>query len=218
MKSGDGDGQSLTLIEIRAILAPFCVELTDDQIDKIREYTRLLLKWNKSVNLTAIEDPLEIIGRHFGESMYASRLLPVEAGNLVDVGSGGGFPGLALRILSPHLKVTVIESNKKKCVFLSEVVRALDLTNVGVVPHRYEEFRIPAGSVNFVTARALGGFSRLLQWSNTVLAARGHLVLWLGQDDSTTVSRAQSWVWQPAVKIPESQKRFILLGRPVRLP
>ncbi len=115
--------------------------------------------------MTSIVEPAEIVSRHFGESMFLHSLLPVENGRLADVGSGAGFPGLALKILCQDLDVILIEANKKKSAFLSEVARALDLRNVEVIPERFEEIRSEPGFADFVAARALGGFPKLLRWS-----------------------------------------------------
>ena len=201
--------------QIKLALSPFGIQPSSDQVAKIREHTRLLLKWNKLMSLTSITDPIEIIARHFGESMFLASVLPVENGRLADVGSGAGFPGLALKILYQHLQVILIESNKKKCAFLSEVVRSLGLVEVEVSPMRFEEVRAEAGFANFVTSRAIGGFPQLLRWSKHALAHRGHIILWVGGRDATSISGTLGWIWQPAIRIPESQRRFILIGRPI---
>src|SRR3981081_2110761 len=169
----------LTEDQIVASLAPFRVQLTPGQIAKIQEYIRLLLKWNQSVSLTSVVDPVEILVRHFGESMFICSLIPVEKCRLADIGSGAGFPGLALKIACPELRLTLIESNKKKCAFLSEVVRGLELENVGVMPIRFEEARVAPDFAELVTARAVGGFPDILRWAKAVLARRGHGILWL---------------------------------------
>jgi 16S rRNA (guanine527-N7)-methyltransferase len=195
-------------------VSPFSISLTQDQIRMIREYSSLLLKWNRSVGLTAITDLLEIVGRHFGESMYASRLLPMENCRLVDIGTGAGFPGLALKIICPDIRLVLIESNKKKCAFLNEVVRALGFTSVEIHAERFEQIRPESVQANIITSRAVGEFKQLLRWSKNALAHRGHLVLWVGSDDSTRIASTPRWVWQPAVRIPDSQRRFLLVGRP----
>jgi 16S rRNA (guanine527-N7)-methyltransferase len=200
--------------QISAALAAFGIELSSDQLSRIRDYISILLRWNKLLSLTSITDQIEIVSRHFGESMFASSVLPLENCRLADVGSGAGFPGLALKILIPSLFVTLIESNKKKSAFLSEVVRALDLKGVEVLPIRFEESRAVAGSYEIVCARALGGFPELLRWAKKVLPERGHLVLWLGGEDTTRITSVSGWIWNPAVRIPESQRRFVLTGRP----
>ena len=205
---------SLTEDRIISTLSPFRVHLTAGQIAKIQEYIRLLLKWNQSVSLTSVVDPVEILARHFGESMFICCLIPVEKCRLADIGSGAGFPGLAVKIACPELRLTLIESNNKKCAFLSEVVRALELENVEVMPVRFEEARVSPDFAELVTARAVGGFPDILRWAKTALARRGHVILWLGGEDSTRVSSTPGWIWKPAVKIPESQRRFVLIGRP----
>jgi 16S rRNA (guanine527-N7)-methyltransferase len=206
---------SLTDEQIASALSPFQVRPSTDERAKIREYVRLLLKWNQSVSLTSIVDPTEILMRHFGESLVARSLLPVENCRLADVGTGAGFPGLALKIVSPGLYAILIEPNKKKCAFLSEIVRALELREVEIVPMRFNEIRAEPGYAKLITARALGGFPELLRWARAVLDPRGHVVLWIGGEDSTKISGTPGWIWQPAIRIPESQRRFILIGRPM---
>jgi 16S rRNA (guanine527-N7)-methyltransferase len=161
-----------------------------------------------------VVDPAEIVARHFGESVFALSLLPVENCRLADIGTGAGFPGLALKIACPNLRVVLVEPNKKKCAFLHEVIRTLELKEVEVIASRYDEIRENPDFANIITARALGGFSDLLRWVRRSLSFRGHVVLWLGSEDSTKVSADPGWIWQPAVRIPESQRRFILIGRP----
>src|SRR3982074_1351079 len=132
---------SLSDDQIVSALTPFRVQLSSGQIAQTREYVRLLLKWNQSVSLTSVVDPVEIVARHFGESMFVSCLLPVENCRLADLGAGAGFPGLALKIACTNLHITLIESNKRKCAFLSEVVRSLELNSVEILPIRFEEIR-----------------------------------------------------------------------------
>lgn len=201
---------------LTAVLSAFGINPSRDQIHRIREYIYILLKWNKLLSLTSITDPVEIVSRHFGESMFASTILSLENCRLADVGSGAGFPGLALKILCPSLIVTLIESNKKKSAFLSEIVRGLGLTDVEVLPIRFEELRAETRSFDIVTARALGGFPELLGWASQVLSERGHLALWVGGEETTRIISGRGWTWNPAVRIPESQRRFILTGRPAR--
>ena len=209
------DKLALSDERIALALSPYGIELSLDQSSKVQEYIRILLKWNRLIGLTTIREPVEIVARHFGESMFFASIVPVENCRLADVGSGAGFPGLALKILSPSLQVILIESNKKKSAFLAEVARCLNLKGVEIITARYEEVRNDFGSVNIVTARAVGGFSSLLRWTKRMLAPRGHIALWVGGEDAATVSKIQGWIWQPAVRIPESQRRFILVGRPL---
>lgn len=196
-------------------LSAYSITPSKDQNAKIREYTLLLLRWNRTVSLTSITDPIEIVGRHFGESMFASRLLPVENCRLVDIGTGAGFPGLAVKIACPGIHLILIESNRKKCAFLSEAIRILDFDDVEVRPERFEQIRPETIQANVITSRAVGDFKQLLRWSFRGLVPRGHLLLWVGSEDSTRTASSPGWTWQSAVRIPDSQRRFILIGRPV---
>jgi 16S rRNA (guanine527-N7)-methyltransferase len=203
----------LSTVEIAHALAPYVREpLAEPQLGTISNYLDVLKKWNKTVPLTSIDEDAEMVARHFGESIFVASLLPIERGRLADVGSGAGFPGFPLKIAFPELQVTLIEPNIKKCAFLREVQGSLRLTEVEVVRSRYEDYPAAPNSFDFVSVRALGGYKRLLQWSKAVLRPRGRVILWLGIDDSTLLSRIKGWKWELPVTIPESRRRVILIG------
>ena len=111
-------------------LAPFHEPLPTEALEQIRVYVELLDKWNRKISLTTVSEPRDVLRRHFGESMFAHREGNFVGGRLADVGTGAGFPGLALKIASPSLVVELMEPNKKKCAFLAEVVRELALGDV----------------------------------------------------------------------------------------
>jgi 16S rRNA (guanine527-N7)-methyltransferase len=184
--------------------------------EKIRVYTSLLLKWNRTISLTTVTDPIGILRFHFGESFFAASAVPIAHGRLADVGSGAGFPGLALRLLLPELDVTLIESNVKKSAFLSEAVSSLDLDRVTVFRGRMDELPESSRRFEFITARALGHFDELLSWAQPRLAAAGALVLWVGEEDAANVSRASGWSWRKPIRIPRSERRTLLIGSPKR--
>ncbi len=213
---GVNSSHDVSDLQIREQLAPFGISPAEEQTGRIREYLRLLLAWNRSINLTSVTDPVEIIDRHFGESLYLSNLLPVENCRLADVGSGAGFPGLAVKIGFPSVELILIESNKKKCAFLSELVRSLGFSGVEVLPDRFEDIRPEELHVNVITSRAVGGVKELIPWSARALADRGHIALWVGAEDSTRIARSRGWNWQLPQRIPGSKARFILIGRPIR--
>src|SRR5260370_32623391 len=104
---------------IRRALGEFKLPAYDNQVLQIQQYIEILLAWNEKINLTAIRDPLEILYRHFCESMVAAEIIPERGGRLADVGSGGGFPGLPLKIIRPAWRVFLVPSNLKKATFLA---------------------------------------------------------------------------------------------------
>ena len=117
---------TLTPNRIVELLQFYYPEPSAEIVLQLSTYLDLLLKWNARTNLTAIRDPEEIVGRHFGESLFLASHLP-KCSTLLDLGSGGGFPGLPIQLALPELRVTLAESQMKKSSFLREVVRTLGL-------------------------------------------------------------------------------------------
>src|SRR2546430_16015414 len=152
---------------IRRALEDFQLPAYDDQVVQIQQYIKILLAWNDKINLTAIRDPLEILYRHFCESMFAGISVPIERGRLADAGCGGGFPGLPLKIMRPGLQVFLIESNLKKATFLAEVIRELGLRDAQVLVRRYEELGEEIAPLDYVCSRALGEFPAFLAWAGS---------------------------------------------------
>ena len=213
MDAHENDG--LSLDEIARALSPYIRQtVSGPQLMSIATYLALLKKWNQTIPLTSIGEDSEIVARHFGESMFAGSLLPMERGRLADVGSGAGFPGLPLKIAYPDLQVTLVEPNVKKCAFLREVQATLGLSGLEIVRSRYEDFGAPPASFDFVCSRALGGYKRLLQWCRGVLKPGGHVILWLGIEDSNLLTKTKGWNWELPVSIAESRRRVVLTGRP----
>jgi 16S rRNA (guanine527-N7)-methyltransferase len=182
------------------------------QIGQIRTYLELLLTWNEKLNLTGIRDPLEILYRHFGESMFAASVVPLREGRLADVGTGGGFPGMALKIISPALHVLLVEANARKAVFLAEVIRELQLSDTTVLVSRYEELAEELAPLDYVVVRALGHFEEFLRWAGSPAVGAKHVVLWIGGRDLDRVRTLRGWEWQDPVAIPRSLERFLLVG------
>jgi 16S rRNA (guanine527-N7)-methyltransferase len=201
-----------SLAIIRRALEEFKLPAYDDQILQIQQYIRLLRAWNDKVNLTAIRDPLEILYRHFCESMYAAISVPIEAGRLADVGSGGGFPGLPLKILRPGLRVFLIESTLKKATFLAEVTRELGLTDTQVLVRRYEELGEEIAPLDFVCSRALGDFQGFLKWAHSEQIAAKQVVLWIGARDLPEIQKIDAWEWREPIPVPNSLRRLLLVG------
>jgi 16S rRNA (guanine527-N7)-methyltransferase len=200
--------------EIAATLLRYGVSATPKLCDQVRRYLDLLLRWNKKISLTTVTDSSEIIRFHFGESLFAAKSVPVSHSRLADVGSGAGFPGLALKLILEDVEIVLIESNAKKAAFLSEVTRELGLKDVEVFRGRMEDYEIGSKPLGLITARALGQHAKFLAWSHTKLKSDGIVALWLGEDDARAISRSTSWSWHEPIKIPESERRFILFGSP----
>src|SRR5215470_17174061 len=209
MTTGGGPAPSIAAIERAA--AQFQLELTSTQVQQIQQYTGLLVAWNEKINLTAIRDPLEILYRHFCESMYGASVLAVENCRLADVGAGAGFPGLPLKIIRPDLEVFLIESNIKKATFMVEVIRELGLTDAKVLVSRYDELGEEVAPLDFVCSRALGDFAKLLAWAGSPQVSAKNVLFWLGGRDLDEVRAISGWDWDAAKPMPHSLQRLLLL-------
>ncbi len=207
---------AFTVDQMRDILAPFHAGVTEAQLVRFCKYAQLLAHWNQALNLTAVNDPEEVATRHFGESIFASTIFRLSQGRLADVGTGAGFPGLPLKILSPALDLTLLEPNAKKCAFLTEVSAALGLDRVAVVRSRYEDYDPGAAEFGFLVSRALGNYKQLLRWAPRTLKPDGLVILWLGSEDSLLVSRCKGWNWESPILIPGTRRRVLLAGRVAR--
>ena len=205
-----------TIIPSKAVIEraanEFQLSLNSQQVQQIQQYTRILWTWNDKVNLTAIRDPLEILYRHFCESMFGAAMLPVENCRLADVGSGGGFPGIPLKILRPDLHIFLIESNAKKATFIAEVVRELGLKDARVLVNRYEDLGEEVAPLDVVCSRALGDFGNFLKWAASPQVAAKRALLWLGGRDLDEVRALPGWTWSDPKPVPKSLQRFLVLG------
>ena len=197
---------------IRRALLEFKIPSFDDQVLQIQQYIRILLVWNEKMNLTAIRDPLEILYRHFCESMFAAEAIPLKNGRLADIGSGGGFPGLPLKIMRPGLQVFLVESNIKKVTFLAEVIRELGLNGAQVLARRYEELGEEVAPLDYVCTRALGEFPAFLEWATSEQIAAKQVILWIGGRDLEEIQKIRSWDWSEPIEVPHSLRRLLLVG------
>lgn len=197
-------------------LAPFLDpdQLSPGRLEQVSSYLDLVLRWNSKINLTAVRDPEGIVTRHFGESFFAARHLfvdPALAASVIDVSSGAGFPGVPLKIWFPQLRLRLVEANNKKVVFLREVVRALDMSDVTVFAGRAESLNAQA---DLVTLRAVEQFEKILPIAKALMKDRGRLALLIGEgqlDAARAICRDVHW--SEAIRIPLSQNRVLAVGR-----
>jgi 16S rRNA (guanine527-N7)-methyltransferase len=204
---------------IAELLAPFLksppglpASLSDAQLELLSDYLDLLLRWNARVNLTAVRDPNNIVTRHFGESFFAARHLLPASGTLraVDLGSGAGFPGLPLKMFTPTIALTLVESNQKKAAFLKEATRALGLMNVNVYAGRAEDF---SSTADLVTLRAVDRYERALETAPRLVAPGGRLALLIGSPQAErTPQLLPTFSWQTAIAVPQSESRVLFVG------
>ncbi|MFQ5724222.1 MAG: 16S rRNA (guanine(527)-N(7))-methyltransferase RsmG [Terriglobia bacterium] len=202
--------------EVARTLADYQVELPPPALTQLAAYLELLLRWNRRMNLTGLRDPQAILRRLFGESLYLSRVVELR-GWLVDIGSGAGFPGLALKLVAPDLQVTLIESRRRKCAFLKEVVRECVFSGVDVVSGRFEQWlegRGEKGKADIITTRAVNVRPRLLVQIQQLLDPSGRAVfVTTGALAGQIRGLSSAWRWEKEWLVPPDTRRIVLVGR-----
>lgn len=164
--------------------------------EKLLAYTALLEKWNRTYRLTGISDPALVVAHHLLDSLA---ILPhVAATTLLDVGSGGGMPGIPLAIADPALRVVLLDSNAKKAAFLRQAAIELGLANIAVHCGRVEMFR-PPQRFAAITARAFSQLAELVRCSRHLLADGGHWLAMKGLRPLDELARLPSDVVVDAV-------------------
>jgi 16S rRNA (guanine(527)-N(7))-methyltransferase RsmG len=163
--------------------APFG-SLTDQQLDQLQAHYDLLGQWNARLNLTRINSIDEVVRLHYCESLFVGTKLPAGPLRIVDVGSGAGFPGIPLAILRPECTVALVESHKRKAVFLREATR--NLKNISVVTDRAENLK---SEYDWLVSRAVSPDDVLkLQLAN-------NLALLVGSEQSVGFTRRLAIPW-----------------------
>jgi 16S rRNA (guanine527-N7)-methyltransferase len=196
---------------IAHLLEPF-IKLDETRLWAISTYINLLLKWNARINLTAIREPIEIVQRHFGESLFAAKSLLDQKlpHTAIDLGSGAGFPGVPFALLAPDVQVTLIESQQKKATFLKELVRALGLSNVKVFGDRAEGY---SGTADLVILRAVEKFEQALRMAVRLTNEGGRVALMIGSGQVESAKALAAEVgWSNPLQVPCSISRELLVG------
>ena len=158
------------------------LSLDDRQCDKLLDYLSLLSKWNAVYNLTAIRDPGQMLVHHLLDSLAA---IPAFSGatNVLDVGSGGGLPGMVIAIWGqatcPEMHVSMIDTVHKKTAFLTQVKAELGLSNVTVYTGRVEELPL-TGQFDVITSRAFADLSDFVNWAGHLIAPGGKFIAMKG--------------------------------------
>ncbi len=158
------------------------IVVSDSQMELLVRFAQLLIDWNRKVNLTAITDPREVAVKHFLDSMAALPYIP-ENGNLLDIGSGGGFPGLVISIFRPSLFITSIDSVRKKISFQQQVIRTLELERSRALHTRAESLLGGPERYDVIISRALGPLQMFATLGLPVLAEEGEMIAYKGGMD-----------------------------------
>ena len=184
---------------LRTKLAGIC-DLTDSQVDRMRQHYELLCRWNKVLNLTSVRSIEEAVERHYCESVFGALHLPGRVNSIADIGSGAGFPGIPIAILHPQASVTLIESHQRKAAFLAEATR--DLPNVRVVASRAEDVQ---DSYEWAVSRAV----RFSEIARALRSLAESAELLTGEVCSEEM---HEFTWRKPIRLPWGDRRYLWLG------
>lgn len=156
------------------------IDLSREQLQQFEDYYDLLIEWNKVMNLTAITEYEEVIKKHFVDSLSIVKALDMkEIETVIDIGTGAGFPGIPLKIVFPHLKVTLLDSLNKRIKFLDEVIRKLELENITAIHGRAEDYAKKKDyreQYDLCVSRAVANLSTLSEYCIPYVKERGMFV------------------------------------------
>jgi 16S rRNA (guanine527-N7)-methyltransferase len=155
--------------------------LSEPQITSLLAFIKLIEKWNKAYNLTAVREPLEMVDLHLLDSLAILPHLP--SGRIADIGTGAGIPGIPLAICRPNCHFTLVDSNSKKTRFVQQAVLELKLSNVEVIHARVEQLS-PATPFDAVLTRAFASLPDIVKLTSHLLADNGVLLAMKGQTPS----------------------------------
>lgn len=167
------------------------IVVTPHQMAQLTRYAQMLSEWNRRINLTAITDPGEVAVKHFLDSMAALPHLP-ETGRLLDIGSGGGFPGLVLGIFRPELSITSIDSVRKKISFQQYLIRTLGLSSARALHTRAETLSVEDDRYDIIVSRALGSLEMFTGLALPLVAEEGTMVAYKGVMDGSAETEIEN--------------------------
>lgn len=165
-------------------------KLGDDCTVKLEQYQQLLIKWNNAYNLVAKNTIEDAWNRHFMDSAQLVEYLPTDKVDILDIGSGAGFPSLVIAILTNH-NVTAVESNSKKCMFMKHIAQELNLDNVTIKDSRIEN--LEPQNADIITARACASVTELLDYGMPHLKENGQFLLLKGAKANDEIAKAKNW-------------------------
>ena len=181
-------------MDFNELLSPLGLKLSLRQLNQFEDYYDFLVKYNEKVNLTAITAKEDVYIKHFYDSILLSQAYNLQTiETLCDVGSGAGFPSIPLKILFPHIKITIVDSLDKRITFLKELCKILELNDVNLVHARAEEYvKDHRESFDLVTARAVARQNILNELCLPLTKVNGVFVSMKGKMASEEISEGNS--------------------------
>ncbi len=190
MEIGSRQWQSLIIDGAREL----DIEIDESAAASFSTHALELVKWSRKINLTSITQPRDIAVKHFLDSLAPAQFIPENA-RMLDIGSGGGFPGIPLKILKPSLSVLLIDGVRKKANFLKQLLRTLKLERIEAHQVRAEkllEDPLFLNSFDVVISRALSSLALFVELAMPLLAAHGNIIAMKGEVDQIELDKLRS--------------------------
>ncbi|MCD8364110.1 MAG: 16S rRNA (guanine(527)-N(7))-methyltransferase RsmG [Lachnospiraceae bacterium] len=198
---------------IRQQISKLGIEIDERQAEQFYQYYSLLTEWNQFMNLTAITDFQEVVEKHFVDSLSIVFVQDIQrTETMIDVGTGGGFPGIPLKIAFSHLKVTLLDSLQKRITFLDHVIGELGLTDMKTIHGRAEDFAKPGlerEKYDLCVSRAVANLSTLSEYCLPFVKTGGSFVSYKSKDAKQELQNAKNAIFLLGGKTEEC-KDFIL--------
>jgi 16S rRNA (guanine527-N7)-methyltransferase len=218
--------------QFKAILQEKGISLTEQQEKQFETYYTTLVEWNEKMNLTAITDQAEVYLKHFYDSITASFYFDfTKPFHLCDVGAGAGFPSIPLKIVYPHIQVTIVDSLNKRISFLNHLANELNLENVHFIHDRAETFGVNPNhreGYDVVTARAVARMSVLSELCLPLVKVGGYFIamkaahakdeLEMGQKAITTLGGKMENMYTFTLPIEESERNILVIKKEKQTP
>ncbi len=166
------------------------INVSEHQAQLMAMHAKELMVWNKKINLTAIKQPLQIVEKHFIDCLVATSFIK-DPKSIIDMGSGGGFPGIILKIINPELEIVLMDSSRKKINFLKHVIRLLDLKNINAIHTRVEDLhenRLYKNRFDAVISRAFTELSNFVDLAFPFLKGEGAIYAMKGKQAKKEIS------------------------------
>ncbi len=139
------------------------IKLDEEKLNKLEKFYNLLIEWNEKINLTRITSKEDVYLKHFYDSLTLTKVIDLnKVKTLCDVGTGAGFPGIVIKIVYPHLKITLIDSLNKRVNYLNTIIKDLELKNINAIHARGEDYK---GKFDVVTSRAVANIEKLVGYT-----------------------------------------------------
>jgi len=192
------------------------VDITEEQISLMAAHGAELIRWNKKINLTAIIDPMAMAEKHFIDAIAVLPFLGQEK-KIMDMGTGGGFPSIPLKIMNPSLEFVLVDASRKKVNFLKHVIRTLGLENIDAVHSRVEDLAFDdahAKSYDAVISRAFAGLEKFVGFALPLLKLEGKIYALKGKqapDEITPALKSQFEIRTDHYQLPfEKSDRYMI--------